>query len=114
MRLHRERRCPILRAMSTANDVWMSPQQASEMFGVSLAAVRAWILADKLLPVAREGRGRNGGILVAKGDVSRLVHGQCPTCGAGFKRTKIGQDWCSRLCRDRYRRAQARRPVVAG
>jgi hypothetical protein len=82
--------------------------QIVEVFGLSAGRVRAWVAAGVIKPVLREGRGRSGSMLFCRGEVAVLVYGVCPVCGGGFKRSTLKQRHCSRLCRDRERRARAR------
>jgi hypothetical protein len=99
-----------------ADNVLVTVAQIVEGFGlnnrgkplVSFGRVRAWIAAGMLKPVRREGRGRSGTMLFCRGEVGSLVYGICPACGGGFKRSTMKQRHCSRLCRDRERRARAR------
>ena len=91
----------------TTDNVLVTVPQIVESFGLSAGRVRAWIAAGLLKPVRREGRGRAGTMYFARGDVAGLLYGSCPTCGGGFKRTTLKQRHCSRLCRDRERRARA-------
>ena len=96
-------------AMNTSSDnVLVTVPQIVEHFGVSAGAVRAWIAAGLLKPVRREGRGRAGTMWFCRGEVGSLVYGICPVCGGGFKRSTLKQRHCSRLCRDRERRARAK------
>jgi len=95
--------------MNTSSDnVLVTLPQIVEGFRVSAGAVRAWVAAGRLVPVRREGRGRSGQMWFARGEVAVLVYGVCPGCGGGFKRSSLGQEFCSRLCRDRHRRLHAR------
>jgi len=95
--------------MNTSSDrVLVTVPQIVEGFRVSAGAVRAWIAAGLLKPVRREGRGRSGTMYFARGEVAILVYGVCPGCGGGFKRSSLGQEFCSRLCRDRHRRLRER------
>ena len=86
------------------DNVLMTVPQIVEGFRVSAGAVRAWVAAGLLRSVHRAGRGRSGTMYFVRGEVSNLVHGACPVCGNGFKRTTLKQRFCSRLCRDRHRR----------
>jgi len=96
-------------AMTTSADsVLVSFAEVVEHFRVSAGAVRAWVAAGRLVPVRREGRGRGGRMLFARGEVAVLVYGVCAGCGGGFKRSSLGQQFCSRLCRDRHRRLRER------
>jgi hypothetical protein len=94
--------------------VLVTLEQAAEAFGLTLAALRRWVLADLLRPVKREGRGRAGRMYFMRGDVAALVFGTCPTCGGGFKRATLKQGHCSRLCRDRARRLQRPQDAAPG
>ena len=89
-----------------ADNVLVTVAQIVEGFGLSAGRVRAWIAAGMLKPVRREGRGRSGTMLFCRGEVGSLVYGICPVCGGGFKRSTLKQRHCSRLCRDRERRAR--------
>jgi hypothetical protein len=91
------------------DNVLVSFEQVLESFGVTASRVRAWVGAGLLVPVRREGRGRSGRMLFARGDVSELLYGICPVCGGGFKRSTLKQGHCSRLCRDRGSRAKDKR-----
>jgi len=90
------------------DSVLITVQQIVEHFHVSAGAVRAWVASGMLKPVRREGRGRGGQMLFARGEVAVLVYKVCPGCGGGFKRERLGQEFCSRLCRDRHRRLRER------
>jgi len=90
------------------SDGLLTVDDLTREFGLTTARVRAWIAAGSLVPVRREGRGRGGAMLFARGDVLRLVCGICAMCGGGFVRAKLGQEFCGRPCRDRYRRTVAR------
>lgn len=95
--------------MNTSSDnVLVTLPEVVEHFRVSAGAVRAWVAAGRLVPVRREGRGRGGRMLFARGEVAVLVYGVCANCGNGFKRSSLGQEFCSRLCRDRHRRLRER------
>ena len=99
--------------MNTSTDnVLVTVPQIVEDFRVSPGAVRRWIAAGLIKPVRREGRGRGGTMLFARGEVGSLVYGICPVCGGGFKRTTLKQRHCSRLCRDRERRARAKGATI--
>jgi hypothetical protein len=87
-------------------NVLVNFDQILETFGIGESRVRAWIAAGRLVPIRREGRGRSGMMLFARGDVSALIYGLCPVCGGGFKRSTLKQEHCSRICRDRGRRAK--------
>jgi hypothetical protein len=91
--------------MTTTNDVLVTVPQIAEQFGVSVGAVRAWVLSGRLQPVRREGRGRGGAMLLARGDAAAIVYGNCASCGNGFKRTTGKQRFCSQKCRQRFNRA---------
>lgn len=91
-----------------ADSVLVTVAQIVEHFRVSAGAVRAWVAAGRLVAVRREGRGRSGQMWFARGEVAVLVYGVCPCCGGGFKRSSLGQEFCSRLCRDRHRRLRAK------
>lgn len=90
-----------------ADNVLLSFAEVVEHFRVSAGAVRAWVAARRLVPVRREGRGRGGRMLFARGEVAVLVYGVCANCGNGFKRDVVGAEFCSRLCRDRHRRLRS-------
>jgi len=90
-----------------SDNVLVTVPQIVEMFGVSEGAVRAWIAAGHIRPVRREGRGRSGTMYFARGEVSNLVHGACPVCGCGFKRSTLKQRFCGRTCRQRWARMHA-------
>lgn len=91
--------------MNTSSDnVLLTVAQIVEGFQVSAGAVRAWVASGRLVPVRREGQGRSGQMWFARGEVAVLVYGVCPGCGNGFRRSSLGQEFCSRLCRDRLRR----------
>ena len=81
--------------------------QIVEQFGLNAATVRAWIAADRLKPVRREGQGRGGTMYFARGEVADLVYGICPVCGGGFKRATLKQRFCGRACRQRWNRFNA-------
>ena len=100
--------CTSYRVSAMKDDVLVTVPQIIESFGLSAGRVRAWIAAGLLKPVRREGRGRSGQMLFARGEVGSLVYGICPVCGGGFKRSTLKQRHCSRLCRDRERRARAK------
>ena len=89
-----------------ADSVLVTFAQVVEGFGLSAGRVRAWIAAGLLRPVRREGQGRSGAMLFCRGEVGSLVYGLCPVCGGGFKRSTLKMRHCSRLCRDRDRRAR--------
>lgn len=91
-----------------ADNVLVTVAQIVEGFGLSAGRVRAWVAAGMLKPVRREGRGRSGTMYFARGEVSNLVHGACPVCGNGFKRTTRKQRFCSRACRQRSSRLHAK------
>jgi len=91
--------------MNTSSDnVLVTVAQIVEGFGLSAGRVRAWIAAGLLKPVRREGRGRSGQMLFARGEVGSLVYGICPVCCGGFKRATIKQKFCSRSCRQKFNR----------
>ena len=93
--------------MSTrADNVLITADQIAEGFNLKLSRVRAWIAAGLIKPVRREGRGRSGQMLFYRGEVASVVYGVCATCGERYKRTTLKQYHCSRLCRDRARRAK--------
>jgi len=87
------------------DSILMTFEQVAETFGLTSGRVRSWIASGLLVPVRREGRGRSGLMLFARGDVAILLYWVCPVCGGGFKRSTLKQEHCSRLCRDRGRRA---------
>lgn len=91
--------------LSAMDKVVLSFADIVSQFGVSAGAVRAWIAAGRLDPVARSGRGRGGAMLFARGAVVELVYGRCRACGEGFKRVRLSQEFCSSRCRGRYGRA---------
>lgn len=93
-----------------SDNVLVNVAQIIEQFTVSAGACRAWIAAGRLVPVRREGRGRSGTMLFARGQVSNLVHGACPVCGNGFKKGTLRQVFCSRACRQRSARLHAGPP----
>lgn len=93
--------------MSKDINVLVNVRNIVEQFGVSKAAVRAWILAGRIKPVRRQGKGRGGEAWFARGDVGELVFGMCPACGNAFKRKTLKAKFCSKLCRQRYWRKVA-------
>jgi len=98
--------------MNTRDNVLVTVPEIVEQFGLSVGRVRAWIAAGRIKPVRREGRGRGGTMLFARGEVANLVYGICPVCGGGFQRSTLKQRHCSRLCRDRERRARAKGATI--
>jgi len=90
--------------MTTSNDVLLTFAQIVELYDVTPGVVRSWILSDIIKPVVRQGKGRDGAMYFSRADVQGVVFGTCLSCGSGFKRTTRKQGFCSRLCRDRYRR----------
>lgn len=95
------------------DNVLVTVPQIVEDFKVSAGAVRAWIAAGLLVPVRREGRGRSGTMYFTRGEVGKLVYGSCPVCGNGFKRARLDQGFCSRLCRNRSMRIHKATPNIA-
>ena len=94
--------------MNTGSDsILVTVAQIVDGFQLSAGAVRAWVAAGLLKPVRREGRGRSGRMYFARGEVSNLVHGACPVCGNGFKRTTLKQKFCGRACRQKSARLHA-------
>lgn len=95
--------------MNTVNDnILLTVPQIVELFEVSAGAVRAWIAAGLIQPVRREGRGRGGQMLFARGEVVRLVFVRCPVCGDSFKCSTLRQKFCSQKCRQRSARIKSR------
>ncbi len=103
-------------SMITPDNVVVTVPEIVELFGVSLPAVRRWIAAGILCPVARKAgsQGRGGVMLFARGDVSSLVYGQCRACGNGYKRTSTKQAFCSKSCRQKWSRRVKVEPPAAG
>ena len=93
------------------DNVLVTVSQITEAFRVSPGAVRAWIAGGRLVPIRRSGRGRGGEMFFSRGSVCELVFGSCPACGNGFKRARLKQECCSRLCRDRFRRSARRNKI---
>lgn len=90
--------------MSKDINVLVNAAEIVAQFGVSMGAVRAWIAAERIKPVRREGKGRGGEMRFARGDVGALVFGMCPACGNAFKRKTLKAKFCSKLCRQRMNR----------
>lgn len=90
--------------LATMDTVILTVPQIVEQFQVSAGTVRAWIAADLIKPVRREGRGRAGTMYFARGEIAPLVSGLCSICGNGFKKAKIGQRFCSKACRQKSSR----------
>lgn len=95
---------------TTSPDLVTVPEIVEEL-GVSLGAVRAWIAAGRLVAVRREGRGRGGQMLFARGQVVALVHGICLVCGAGYRKAVLGQRFCSKSCRQKFSRMHTATPA---
>lgn len=93
--------------MTINDDVLITVPQIVEAFQVSLPAVRLWIASGLLVPARREGKGRSGQMYFVRGEVSNLVHGACPVCGNGFKRSNMRQKFCSQICRQRFARVKS-------
>jgi len=85
-------------------EIILSIEHIVSEFKVSTAAVRAWVLKGLIKPVRREGKGRDGKMWFARGDVGNLVYGICKVCGNGFRKATIKQRFCSTLCRQRFAR----------
>lgn len=86
------------------DNVILSFNEVVETFGLKPGTLRMWINEGRIEPVRREGRGRDGAMWFARGEVSNLVHGSCPVCGNGFKKGTLRQRFCSTLCRQRAAR----------
>lgn len=94
--------------MTTSNDVLLTVNQIIEQYAepphkVTLGAVRLWIRSGAIKPVIRQGKGRDGAMYFSRADVQAIVYGTCKACGAMFKRSTRKQEFCGRLCRDRFR-----------
>lgn len=83
---------------------FLSAQEIATAAGVSLGAVRKWILLGKLLPVKREGQGRGGGMVFSRGSVAALVYSRCALCGKPFRRSTLRARFCSARCRGKAHR----------
>ena len=92
----------------TDDNVLVTVAQIVDIYDLTMPRVRTWVAAGLLKPIRREGRGRSGQMLFAKGEVVKLVYGICPLCGDRFKRKTLKQFHCSRLCRNREARARGR------
>ena len=84
------------------DNVILTVEQVAEQFNVSVAAVRRWVLAGELQPVARAGRG--GKLFFSRGAVVELLEHTCELCGDRFRRSTLRQVFCSKRCRQRANR----------
>ncbi len=83
------------------DNVLITLEQATADFRLSRAALRSWVATGKLKPVRRQGRGRGGRMYFIRGEIAALVFAVCPGCGNGFKRERLAQAYCGKLCRQR-------------